>query len=259
MKAIDVHGHYGLCNNHNRNLNDQFMDGSISDIIERAKKCNIEYTFVSSLQTLMPYGGDILSGNKDAYNEMLLSYNGIKFWCVLNPKIDIEGTFIYSMLQHKDCVGIKIHPTLHEYSLDQYGDKIFTFAMENDLIILTHTGCDTPPEDVARMSYKYPKVGVIMAHLGNSNNGDLTRQVRSLQKAHSNNIYIDTSSGCSIYSGLIEWAVKEIGSNKILFGSDTLLHSVACQKARIEFADIKEKDKENILYNNAKELFKEFI
>lgn len=53
---------------------------------------------------------------------------------------------------------------------------------------------------------------------------------------------------------IIEYAVSQIGSDRFLFGTDT--YSAASQRGRIEFSMIKEKDKENILVNNAKRLFK---
>ena len=57
----------------------------------------------------------------------------------------------------------------------------------------------------------------------------------------------------SLKNMLIEYAVSQIGSERILFGTDT--YSAASQRGRIEFSMITDSDKENILLNNAKELF----
>lgn len=57
----------------------------------------------------------------------------------------------------------------------------------------------------------------------------------------------------SLKNTIIEYAVSQIGSKKILFGTDT--YSAASQRGRIEFSMISERDKENILFYNAKELF----
>ena len=78
-----------------------------------------------------------------------------------------------------------------------------------------------------------------------------------MKRAENNNIYIDTSSAKSINSGLIEWAVSEVGPEKILFGTDTPLYFAASQKARIEYAEIDEEAKQIILFRNAAQLLHE--
>jgi predicted TIM-barrel fold metal-dependent hydrolase len=50
---------------------------------------------------------------------------------------------------------------------------------------------------------------------------------------------------------LIEWAVRECGAGRLLFGSDTPLYHVALQRCRIECADIPAANKEQILFRNA--------
>ena len=60
----------------------------------------------------------------------------------------------------------------------------------------------------------------------------------------------------SIMSGLLEWAVKEVGAEQILFGTDTPLYSTAMQRARIDKAEISADAKRKILRENAVKLFK---
>ena len=63
-------------------------------------------------------------------------------------------------------------------------------------------------------------------------------------------IYTDTSGGASNLNNVVEYAVEKVGSEKIFFGTDN--YSCAFQVGRIQYANISEKDKENIFYNNAK-------
>ena len=58
----------------------------------------------------------------------------------------------------------------------------------------------------------------------------------------------------SVTSGLIEYAVEQIGASRILFGADTPLYNSATQKARIAYAEISSQDKQMILYDNAAQL-----
>ena len=77
----------------------------------------------------------------------------------------------------------------------------------------------------------------------------------ALARCRSGNMFVDTSSSASIGAGLIEWAVGELGAERILFGSDSPLYHIACQKARIVYADIEDAAKQAILYDNAARLF----
>ena len=77
--------------------------------------------------------------------------------------------------------------------------------------------------------------------------------IKAVRNAKYENVYVDTSGIASIKNMLIEYAVSQIGSEHILFGTDT--YSAASQRGRIEFAMIEQRDKENILLNNAKRLF----
>ena len=50
---------------------------------------------------------------------------------------------------------------------------------------------------------------------------------------------------------LIEWAVGEIGAERLLFGTDTPLYFTAFQRARIDYAEITLEQKRCILRENA--------
>jgi predicted TIM-barrel fold metal-dependent hydrolase len=98
----------------------------------------------------------------------------------------------------------------------------------------------------------------MLAHLGNGAgaNGRVDLQVRAVQAAKHRNLWIDTSSARSILPGLLEWAVKEVGSSRLLFGSDAPLYDVAMQRTRIEMAAISDQDKRLILRENALDYFR---
>jgi predicted TIM-barrel fold metal-dependent hydrolase len=99
-------------------------------------------------------------------------------------------------------------------------------------------------------------VTLILAHLGNSGAaGDSAElQVRAIQAARHGNVYADTSSAQSLLPGLIEWAVGEVGAERILFGTDTPLYFAPSQRARIDHADLSDEQKRLILWENARRI-----
>lgn len=150
------------------------------------------------------------------------------------------------MLKNDKCVGIKLHPVCHKYSIEEFGDKIFSFANEKSAIVQIHP--EKEADYILPFANRYPNVNFIMAHLGG------IHHIEAVKNAKHENVYVDTSGFASIKNMLIEYAVSQIGSEHILFGTDT--YSAASQRGRIGFAMISQQDKENILLNNAKKLFK---
>jgi predicted TIM-barrel fold metal-dependent hydrolase len=154
-------------------------------------------------------------------------------------------------------VGVKIHPELHGYTIRRYGRRLMEFAERRDAVVLTHSGQPKSlPAHFADLANDFPSVRLILAHLGFGHDRDISLQVRAIQKSRHGNLYADTSSSMSIVSRLIEWAVAEVGADRLLFGTDTPLYFAAMQRARIEAADISAADKRRILRDNARRLLR---
>jgi predicted TIM-barrel fold metal-dependent hydrolase len=83
----------------------------------------------------------------------------------------------------------------------------------------------------------------------------VTHQVRAMQRSRHGNVYADTSSARSIVPGLIEWAVREVGAERVLFGTDTPLYHAAMRRARIDHADLDDADERRILWDNVARVF----
>jgi predicted TIM-barrel fold metal-dependent hydrolase len=254
MKAIDVHGHFGIHDRGAGGLATEMRSGDIDVVRRRAHAVDVHLTIVSALRAMTLYGGDVLPGNEDA-RAAAEQHGDVLFWAVFDPREHECFVQTASLLEHPRCAGIKIHPVNHRYDIRDRGDEIFGFAAQHDAVMLTHSGCvNSFPEDFIPFANQHPNVRLILGHLGNSADGNFSRQVVALQRAESGNVYVDTSSANSINSGLIEWAVSQVGAERILFGTDTPLYSVAAQKARIEYAEIDTEAKRAILFDNAARL-----
>lgn len=257
MHAIDVHGHFGPYNRGTRALTDRMMSADIETVSRRALACDIRVTVVSATRAIIPYRGDAVRGNEDAVTAAE-QQDDIRFWVVIDPLRTETYEQADRLLAHPRCKGIKIHPHAHAYEIAHHGEAIFAFAGERKAVVLTHSGDPgSYPEDFLPFIDRNPGVNLILAHLGNSDDGGVARQVDAIKAARHGNVYVDTSSARSMFSGLIEWAVEEIGSDRILFGTDTPLYWSASQKARIETADICEEAKAAILFRNAVKLLNE--
>jgi predicted TIM-barrel fold metal-dependent hydrolase len=161
------------------------------------------------------------------------------------------------MFLNPKCIGIKIHPEEHSYPINQFGDMLFKFAANLKAIILTHSGDkNSMSEEFMKFADGFPEVTLILAHYGWSLDGDPTHQVRAIQKSKYGNILTDTSSATNIIPRQIEWGVKELGAEKILFRTDTPLYFAPMQRSRIDHAEIGDEEKKQILRDNALKLLK---
>ncbi|MBR4060901.1 MAG: amidohydrolase family protein [Lachnospiraceae bacterium] len=208
--------------------------------IEKAAK--ISTVFASPFEALTDRANTV-QANEDMF-KLVQDIPNLYQWVVIDPQN--ESTFEQAdrMLKSKKCVGIKLHPVLHKYSIEEQGEKIFSFAEKHSAIVQIH------PEkaaDYITFADSFPNVTFIIAHLG----GPL--HINAIKNAKHRNVYTDTSGKASLKNMLIEYAVSQIGSDRILFGTDT--YAASSQRGRIEYAMISQQDKENILFNNAKRLF----
>jgi predicted TIM-barrel fold metal-dependent hydrolase len=180
---------------------------------------------------------------------------GLLQWVVIDPTEPETYDQARQMLAEPWCVGIKIHPESHQYPITRHGDAIFNFAAEHNALVLAHSGDPfSKPGDYVPFANAYPNMRLILAHLGHGIGGNPTEQVAAISKSKHGNLYTDTSSANSILPGLIEWAVKEIGAERILFGTDTPLYNVAMHRARIDHAELPSEYKRMILRDNAVKL-----
>ena len=153
-------------------------------------------------------------------------------------------------------IGIKLY---NQYRInDPAVWPILQRATERRVPILEHAGYPTP-EHMARQpnishgihfteaSQKFPDAILIHAHIGGG--GDWEHSVRAMRNA-SPNVYVD-ASGSNLDDGAVEFAVAELGAERILFGTDgTMAGSVG----KILDADLTEAERELIFWGNSERI-----
>jgi predicted TIM-barrel fold metal-dependent hydrolase len=256
LQAIDVHGHFGLYDRGRPDIVNEFMTGDASVVVERARRANIWLTIVSPLEALLPRGrGDAVAGNRNAAR-MVAETPGLLQYVVIDPRVAETYRQAEEMLARPTCAGIKIHPEEHVYPIQEHGASIFEFAARHRAVVLSHSSeQNSLASELVVFANQFPEVRLILAHIGCGWDGDYTHQARAIQQSRHGNVYADTSSARSITPNLIEWAVREIGADRVLFGTDTPLYHASMQRVRIDHADLPDAQKRLILCGNAERLF----
>ena len=257
IAAIDVHGHYGQYFSAGSNhFGDTLFSGDAAEVVRRASAVNVVLTIVSPLTALMPrFQADSVAGNTEAAR-VVAETPGLKQYVVVNPLQPQTYAQAEEMLTQSQCVGIKFHPEEHGYLIRDHARSLFEFAARHRAVVLTHSSeKNSLAADFIPWTNEFSEVKLILAHIGCGWDGDLTHQVRAIQQSRHNNVFADTSSARSVTPGLIEWAVQEVGVERVLFGTDTPLYHTAMQRARIDHADLAEDVKHRILRGNALSVF----
>ncbi|MBI3877854.1 MAG: amidohydrolase family protein [Verrucomicrobia bacterium] len=134
-------------------------------------------------------------------------------------------------------------------------DPIIQRAAELKAVIFQHTwlkvGGNDPgestPFDLAELAARHPTVPIICGHTG----GDWERGIRAI-RAHKN-LYADLA-GSDPVAGYTEMAVRELGADRIIYGTDAGGRSFASQLSKVFGANVPDAAKELILAGNLKRL-----
>ncbi|WP_417391016.1 amidohydrolase family protein [Gimesia sp.] len=105
----------------------------------------------------------------------------------------------------------------------------------------------TTPSELAMQAKRFPEQKFICAHSG----GEWERGIRAVRD--SENILVETS-GFDPTAGFIEMAVRELGAERIIFGSHLPSRSLGTELCKVTAANISEADKRLILGTNFRKL-----
>lgn len=256
LQAIDVHAHFGRYDCGRPEFVNELMTGEAAVVAERARRANVRLTIVSPLEALLPRGkADAVVGNRNAAR-IVAETPGLLQYVVIDPRRPETYQQAEEMLQLPTCVGIKIHPEEHVYPIQEHGAAIFEFAAQHRAVVLSHSSeQNSLASELVVFANQFPETKLILAHIGCGWDNDYTHQVRAIQQSRHGNVFADTSSARSITPNLIEWAVREVGADRVLFGTDSPLYHTSMQRIRIDQADLTDREKRLILCDNAERLF----
>ncbi len=241
---IDIHSHFNHgspfdCPQapiHNRTL--EFMKANCD-------RFGIPYVGMSTYAAVLHHPECVYEEN-EYLHQLVKETPWMYQWVVVDPRQETTYEQAEQMLGHPKVLGIKIHPTYHGYDILDYADTLFAFAEKHNAVMLMH------PQHIPEMTEfadKYPGMKLIIAHLSSM------EHIEAAASAKHGNIYVDTSAGGCSMNNIVEYAVSHLGSEKLLFGTDT--YACSYSYTRIALADIPTEDKENILWKNAIQLFPE--
>lgn len=172
----------------------------------------------------------------------------------LNPKHPRESLDeLNRCVADGPMVGVKLWVAMHADAPEL--DPIVERATELNAVIFQHTWIkisgNLPGEstamNLAALAARHPNARLICGHTG----GDWEQGIRAV-RAHPN-VSVDLGGGDPV-AGFTEMAVRELGAERIIYGSDVAGRSFASQLAKVHGAAIPADAKQLIFAANLKRL-----
>lgn len=149
--------------------------------------------------------------------------------------------------------GVKIHPDIQRFSLDDPRMDRLCAALEGRLPLCLHMGDDRPeysysaPEKLIRLLDRHPGLTVIAAHLGGYRCWDRAAGLYAGRE----NVWFDLSSTLPFLpEGRGEVLIRTLGAGRIFFGTDYPITSPAQGLEQLNRLKLTETERADILWNN---------
>ncbi len=246
FKAIDMHTHL----NHGV-PGDSLGEGyevyraDLDYLMRSNEHTGIEKMFVSTFSSVL--STERIPEENEYMCRLSQEHESVYQWVVIDPRDSRTLEQADLMLKNKKCVGIKMHPAYHEYTLKDHYETITSLASKHRAILLIHHergGAET----MVRMANEFPEIQIINPHLASKADVEYL-----IEGGTHGNFWVDTSGIGSSRNAIVEYCYERCGADRMLFGTDT--YAAGFQRGRIEYAMIPELAKEKILRYNAQMLF----
>jgi len=251
---IDVHAHYGYT----------FFPIRVEredDIVKYMNIYGIDKCIMSNFRGIFY---ELNNANYEVMKAIEKYPRRLYGYIVVNPNYQEESIKeIKHYAEVKGFVGVKIHPAWHGVPVDsELYKSIFESCERAKLPVLAHSFVSeflgdqvSAPERLARIAPRY-SIPIIMGHMG----GNSRRGIKAAKGIE--NLFVEISGGRQDADSPTGWntqrvevAVKELGADKVMFGTDLPLVEPACAMGIMDDAELTTDEKEMVMYKNAERIF----
>ncbi len=136
--------------------------------------------------------------------------------------------------------------TGYKYDTPEWAE-VMKLGTRLNLVMQIHTNT----REMQYLAEAFPDTTIVFPHLGGSRE-DIFARIAIVAKHK--NAHIDLSGSGIERVGILEKAVKEIGADRVLYGSDFTINEPSAVLARVKNAFLTAEDREKILFRNVERL-----
>lgn len=245
----DLHGHMGVWHSI------YFPRPDAPDMVRTMDECGVRLLVFSHHMAL--FAPEI--GNRASIDAVRQFPDRLRAYCAVNPNYPEQLVADLDTFEaHRDVyVGFKFLSDYHRVALtDSRYQPAWEYANAHELLVLAHTWGGSPyngPAIVRQVAERYPRVKFLLGH---SCHGEWDAAVQLARDFP--HIYLELTA---LFDdrGPIEKFVAEVGSERLLFGTDLPWFDPHQAVGALLSAEISDDDRHNICHRNAEKLLAPFL
>ena len=248
-EIFDAHLH--IPSDNGENFQWQLVTRNMSEFVAYLDKCGVQRGVISSSwsnKAQMPE--DYRNGNSEVARYVEKYKGRFRGSCVVTPfRIDEALREIERCRKELGFVWLGEfcnYMTGYSYRTPEWA-QVMKLATELNLVIQIHTNTG----EMQYLAENFPETTIVFPHLGGSRD-DIFARIAIVAKHR--NTHMELSGSGHERVGIVERAVREIGADRVLYGSDFTINEPAGVIARVKNAFLTPADREKILFRNVERL-----
>ncbi len=264
VKLVDAHLHPPDSLDYGHRYPDSFNPGLVGELLARMDEAGVDVAVMFAAE-LDPVGYERFMESWDPYKRSMarmilrtvntpneeveryveLSGGRVVGFGSINPHLSEEELEArVGELKDRGFKGIKLLPTIQFFNpADEAHDALFKAAEREGLVVTIHSGCDPGPWEDPKLSEnarprfidavaaRHPSLKIVVAHMGSYSAlvPGLWFEEAMEVASRRPNVYVDTAAVFN--ERLVREAVKRLGDERVLFGSDYPAIGGFCDRA----------------------------
>ena len=225
------------------------------DFVHYLNRCGVDYGVAASVRGVEgKEKNDFIQANRESLALAAQYPNRFIPACLVNGRFPQES--VRELIEHRTKHGVfwvgELAGYMTDFTYDTPGfKKIMDTIAEYDMICHIHART----EQIEQLVRDYRQVTFILPHFTPVKKRIFSRIAFVKENK---NVYLDISGVSFSRMGILEYAVKEIGADRVLFGSDYTVNDPASVIVRVLNAELPTEIKKQVLFHNAKELIAKY-
>jgi len=246
---FDAHLHIPSDNGENFQWN--LVTRNMAEFVAYLDKCGVRRGVISSSWSNKAQSpDDYRNGNREVAKYVDRYKGRFRGSCVITPfRIDDALREIEECHRQFGFVWLGEfcnYMTGYKYETPEW-TEVMKLAAKLNLIVQIHTNT----REMRYLAENFPENTIVFPHLGSARE-DIFARIEIVAK-HMNTCIELSGSGIERV-GILERAVKEIGADRVLYGSDFTINEPSAVIARVRNAFLTPEDREKILFRNVERL-----
>jgi predicted TIM-barrel fold metal-dependent hydrolase len=232
---------------------------TFDEFVAYLDKTGVERGIINSQRAQGKSGGkpaDFVAGNREVARFVEKHRGRFVGACVVNPQYVDEALkeleYCRKQLGFVWVGELCNYMAPYEYTIREF-ELLVKEVVRLGMVLDVHT----EHEEIDYVVGKFPEATIVFPHFGDEKEHDHIFKRIDLVAKHAN-CYMDTSGYGHDRMGMLEYAVKTIGPDRVLFGSDFSINDPGTVLARIRNSFLTQEQKAKVLAGNLEALLARF-